>query len=444
MSDSDLVGAIDDRVRLKIGNEEVLISESYEVRMSVLTVPSIFHLKLGDGRAILELIDSYPPNTPFELSIGNVVQFRGRIDAFESSAGSGGGSFTLRGRDHMAPLVDGFVRAERSWTNVTYAQLAEDCLDATVQATTVLKYDADADRSIRCGTKIKGRGKRGVVSVATTKQKSVQAKIGERYYDGILKPQLDRAGLHMRASAENDYTFILDTVHADLPPVAKLINQRGAYPNAVNVLSSSFKLDTTTRYTDYEIYGRGGGKKSGITKAHGSFVDEEMKLLGYRNRFFCHRDEKVSTDAEGLAMARKVAADHRRHSFHLSYQVQGHTVTGLTGKRVVWTPDTVIEVDDQENGLFGPFWLESVTMTRSGSGTTSDLTLMRPGDLVFGSEPAPPQVAAGRPGGYVSSWLINASRGNKAAIEKLSKASQKQIIDESLRVAQLVKQGFKL
>ena len=52
------------------------------------------------------------------------------------------------------------------------------------------------------------------------------------------------------------------------------------------------------------------------------------------------------------------------------------------GVRAVWTPNTVVDVQDEEFGLFGPWYLSSVTMRR-GPETTTELTLMRPEDCVF-------------------------------------------------------------
>jgi prophage tail gpP-like protein len=53
--------------------------------------------------------------------------------------------------------------------------------------------------------------------------------------------------------------------------------------------------------------------------------------------------------------------------------------------RAVWAPDTVVRVLDDEHGISGDFWIEGVTFRGSSShGTTTELTLMRPEDLVFG------------------------------------------------------------
>ena len=70
----------------------------------------------------------------------------------------------------------------------------------------------------------------------------------------------------------------------------------------------------------------------------------------------------------------------------LSYTLAGHTTPRIGGRdRVVWAVDTVVEVDDQELGIAGTFWIEAVEFSR-GPETNTTITLMRPGDLVFGGE----------------------------------------------------------
>jgi prophage tail gpP-like protein len=49
--------------------------------------------------------------------------------------------------------------------------------------------------------------------------------------------------------------------------------------------------------------------------------------------------------------------------------------------------NTLVAVVDDEYGLRGHLWVESVEFKRNGSGTTTTLTLLRPADLVYG-EPA--------------------------------------------------------
>jgi len=79
-------------------------------------------------------------------------------------------------------------------------------------------------------------------------------------------------------------------------------------------------------------------------------------------------------------------ADDRRDSWNLSYAVSGHTVPALNGRtvndRAVWSPDTTVQVDDDEYGIYGTFYISDVQYQRDGSGTRTMLTLIDPADWV--------------------------------------------------------------
>ena len=50
----------------------------------------------------------------------------------------------------------------------------------------------------------------------------------------------------------------------------------------------------------------------------------------------------------------------------------------------VWTPNTTVQVDDDEFGLHGVYWLESCEYKRAPQ-TETVLRLMRVTDLLFGA-----------------------------------------------------------
>jgi prophage tail gpP-like protein len=97
------------------------------------------------------------------------------------------------------------------------------------------------------------------------------------------------------------------------------------------------------------------------------------------------RDVNVSTDEQAEFFARRKLAESRRTGWQLTYTVAGHSTRAIGGLgRAVWTPDTVVEVEDDEFGLRDLFYIEAVDFRRPP--TTTTLTLMRTGDLVFGSD----------------------------------------------------------
>lgn len=388
---------IDNRVRLRLAGQEVLVAESYRVQVGIFTVPSAFELSVGHPDVVAKLFDRYPPSTPFELSIGNTIQFRGNLDAYDAATGPGGGSVVLRGRDHMAYVVDAYIDAERSWTNTTYAGLVTDILGRVVPSGPPLLLSSNAaNRSAVVGrpqpdrvdqnvslTYARAHGIDPKVIGSPTQQKTLQAKVGQRWYDGFLKPELDRAGLFLWATALDTKTYVLSAPNPDQAPAYKITRQRGAPRNAVNVLSARHGHDTVHRYSEYTVYARGGGRKAGITKVKHTLPDEEMKDLSF-HRPWLHRDSKASTPAQCEAIARRKRADDCRRAWRLSYTVKGHVTQSLAGGLAVWSPDTIALVEDDEFDLHGPFYVESVEHS-SNPQTTTTLTLLRPQDLVFGA-----------------------------------------------------------
>jgi prophage tail gpP-like protein len=376
--DSAQLGATSDTVRLQLGDEDVLISESYEVKLGVLTQPAAFSLRLGHGSVVRELIEKYPPRKPFKLFVGGALQFRGEIDGYEASGETGATEITIRGRDSLAPLHDAFVTADKSYTDASYLDIFLSQLGEVGFVGKIL-FTNEANRKAVTGTNTVQTTDPNTQAVATAVTKKVmQAKVGERRYH-LCKRQFDRAGLFAWAAASGD--AILGEPNTHQRAAYRIVRQRGQDRDAVNAISAKYRNETTPRYSECVIYGRGGGKRFGRQKSKGSFIDTEMTALGYE-RPLVAKDNNVTTDAQAELYARRVLAESRRAGWSLTYMMAGHTTEAVTGGRAVWAPDTMVEVDDQEFGLKDTYWIESVTHRR-GPQTTTEIVLMRKEDLFF-------------------------------------------------------------
>ncbi len=72
--------------------------------------------------------------------------------------------------------------------------------------------------------------------------------------------------------------------------------------------------------------------------------------------------------------AKREMAQLQKRSLSVSYEFDGHSQDGT-----VFAIDTLIDVEDEIGGVFGPMWVESVTFTKSRSaGTRTHLTLILP------------------------------------------------------------------
>lgn len=382
-----------DRVVLKLKGEELRIVESYDVQMAVMTQPSRFTVRLGHGGTVKELLRRYPPGSPFELFVrprekaSDLPQFSG----FLTRRGASGQNATVLfgGMDGLQRLHLAEAKADKSFAGRTYFQLVEDVLnDAGVPDWTLFEGSTN-EASLRTGTKLKNRVSFRETGFKTRVKKAVVhpplIRAGERYF-AFLKRYLDRAGLFLYAIA--DTVFVLMAPNPDQAPLYRIVNRRGA-PRADepgNVLEMNFDDDVTERPSEIVVYGRNGGRRAGRGKSQGQYLDDEMTDLGIF-RSVTVIDASVSSPAEAAFFARRNMAEARRAGWALSYTVAGHTTPALDGSRhLAWSIDTMVDLDDEELGLSGPHYIESVTFSSDGEKSTTTLRVMRPGDLVFGHE----------------------------------------------------------
>lgn len=410
---SDTRGNIQDRVRLVLNGEEVKIAESYEVHVGFLTVPSTFALRLGHSAVVTDLLKRFPPNTPFQLYIGDALQMTGRTDTIAIHEGDGGSIVTIEGRDALAALHDAYVEHERNYTDATYFDFVARNLDELGVEYTLFPDNA-ANRKLQTGVAAlkppkEPAAKTEIASDEGTKGtvvRIIRSKLGERRYE-FVKRHLDHGGLFLRCSGDGN--FILSEPNGDQKPVARILRRRDLPRNAVSVKLGEFRNSSAPpRYTSCTIFARAGGRKykrsivtnktkrstgglhPTIVSTIGTDIDEEMwndppDGFGIKNRFKVIRDANVHNKAQAEAMGRRILAEGRRACWRLQYIATGHTTPSLiSGGRCVWTPDTIVDVQDDELGLHEAMWVESVTFRRAPQ-TETVINLMRKRDLLFGS-----------------------------------------------------------
>lgn len=383
-------GELDDRVRLTLDGNDVFIAESYEVHSSYLAGPGHFSLRLGSGDTAIDLISLGRPNKQFQISVGDVVQATGVIDGFEAGGNGGATEVTFFGRDVLAPLWDGFVDAETSFKDSTYTALVGKVLNLVADASgKTLAVDNAANRKLQTGVAIRAakepKTSLEIVSDAGHQGsvfRFVQAKLGEKWLQ-FLRRHLDRAGLFLTASADGNY--VLSKPNTTQPSIARITRKRDKTNpgnDRSNVIDARFRLDTSYRYSEVKVYTRGAGRKFGRGKSLGEFDDAGMQAYGFKRPLIL-RDKTCTDEKQAGYLARRHLAECARQGIHLEYTVKGHSTRSIIdGSRCVWAPDTVVDVDDDEFGLQGRFWVESVTFRRPP--TTTTVTLMRLSDLVFG------------------------------------------------------------
>ena len=395
-----------DPVRLVLGGEDLAIVESYEIREGILNQPSSFAIRLGNAAVTRELLAKYPPNTQFQLYIGAAPIQYGFTDGPDTGDAGGATLVNFEGRDLGARIHDAYVSADLSFpADTTFTELLRIALKAVGLPDAFIHPDNNANRKSHVGKTIVATaptieettledgsaGPQQIVPGTTrTVFQTVTAKFGTRWGE-FLKTQFDHGGIFWWADCSGG--FVITAPNPNQEPVYRIVRKRGQSESA-NVLGHKFRNNIGRRFTKCIVAGHGGGRNFGRSKNHGEWIDAEMAALlgGDDVKTLQVHDPKARDPKAAAAMARRKIAEANRNGWQLNYKMAGHSAPSLTGggdARAIWTPDTMVEVDDDELGIHGLFYVEAVTHTRLRK-TESTVHLMRPQDLIFadpGSEP---------------------------------------------------------
>lgn len=406
--DSDSLGGIHDEVTLTIGGVGTTrIAESYEVKQAIFTQPCGYAIRLGSSDTARKLLSYATPNTPTELHINGLLQQTGWIDGPDlTSSAQAGTTVTVHGRDALAFVTDPYIEADRSFGNLSLGELTDEVLGVCVPRTYALIYTNAANRKGLSGASSISVTAPDDIRAALTAPKAKQhtAKFGQKWWE-FLKKEHDEAGVFLWADAAGD--FILAQPNGSQSPIARIAREYGKTRNTVSVSNYSYRNSTVGRFSSYEVRSRGGGKSSAAIaapnappdikpaligsggssgrKQHaGKFFDDEMVAWGF-NRPWTHIHAHATDPKRCEFYARRECAKRRAESWNLTYTVAGHSTVSLDGgSRIVWAVDTIVEVVDEIIGVRGNFYVESVTFRRGPDGTSTELSLLRPADLVFG------------------------------------------------------------
>lgn len=394
-------GGTNDRLIIQLGDQKIEITQSYEIKVSILQQPSAFSLKLGDHTTAAKLLQLAEPGVEFKIIVatndGDRLIQAGRVDsrAINSAAAT---EVEVKGRDWMAHLFDSFIEEEQDYPQKDFYSLTRAVMDrAGLLEDIGYKLTAlnDEHRTLVTGLNPNFHGSTELAHELTTGAlsgtgelvyKTLKAKLGTRYYD-FLQQQYKLAGLFLWASP--DKSFVLARPRSTQDPSFFL--KRDRMTGETNIIDCSFKDDTTSRHGLVTVFGRSGGGKRGVEICRGAEVDPEMINHQFVKTLVVH-DPDAKTKEECEYVARRVISEERRAGWQLEYTVAGHqfpspnSASGLG----VWGPDTVVNVKDYEFHVDNDdslnfnrdFYVEAVTFSRSPQ-TQTKLTLMRPGDLLF-------------------------------------------------------------
>jgi prophage tail gpP-like protein len=398
----------EDTFRLVVDGQECPIASMYDVNAGVFAVPAVFDMVVGHTGLLVELIDNYAEGTPFELLVDDVKVMDGEVTDI---AGSGRDATQLRvtGADRLWRLAASEVHSDRSFSEVTFADLTEAAMaDVGLGAVSLVSSNLANRKAITGSYKVKQAVTPASESTdttlaerAATRTKTVLRSLviesGTTWWDFLVQ-QYQRGGLFLWADAFGG--FVLGQPNGSQDPLYAIRREQGSTGEESNVTflgQPEWSRSIKQRYSEFHVVGRNGGGKGGRGKATARVIDDEMVALlnpdeadradgGVRKKVKIYRDDKVKTPAQAKFLALRKMAESRRNNTTLTYTVSGHTTEALRGGgRLVWQPDTVVHVVDQLLGIDGPMYIHNCRYQRTPKSMTI-LELTRCEDLLFGEE----------------------------------------------------------
>jgi prophage tail gpP-like protein len=400
------------------GSVEVQIAEAWDWTSSIMEQPSHFSIQVGSSQTAGEILRSFPKGCKVGLYINDCLQATGRVDGREAQGDAENGMIvTIHGRDVLSKAVMAHVEAVQTFKNTTYTQLVWRVLRHLNLVQGGVAYDPsqlavsnDANRQIRYGNKVKpivvtgqplspnqivSATDEGPLQVTALVQSEIQCNVGESWM-AFLRRYLDPAGLSLWAAA--DGTFVLSAPNAQQQPAYQIVKRKQSDRTLGNVKWTHLVDDATHQHTFAKCFGKGFGRKAGRVTATGTAPNEELlnpindptwfqeNPDGFGAIAVTFRERNCFTNEQCENFAWRRMAEERRNGFQLHYRVAGHTLPlfGMTSAQAVIVEDTVVAVDDEELGIKGNFYIDTVHRQRHPQ-TETIIRLCRPSDIITSS-----------------------------------------------------------
>lgn len=376
-------------ITLSIAGQEIRYVQKYEVEYGIFTQPGTFSVVVGWSQSAGKLIENVRPYMPFKLNVGGKPAFSGRLDSILVREGEGT-EVHLTGRDNIGDLFRYKIDRDMHFSKSTYVGLLNDVLEYIGISPRVILGDATEMANKRIGMPVRRYGialdpdtdQFEIKESISTINSSISAKLGDTFFS-FLKAYFDRTNLFLWSGTDNE--FVLSRPNVKQDPIYSLLRGRDldSLRNRANCKLVEYKNDITDRHAFINTNVRTGTARAGRTSIIGSVTDDEILALGLKN-FRAVRDKKTNNAKQAEDMGKRILAEERRKGHRLIYVTAGHRTKSTTGAEVVYAPDTMVKVLDEELNFNKNFYIESVKYTRNiGSGTSTQLTLIDPAYMVF-------------------------------------------------------------
>ena len=386
---------------------------SYSFNSHFLTPTDGWHFNVGDETISDKLLQALTPGQSVQLKVDDLIQASGFVDRVDiRSDRSGGTEVSIAGRDVLAPAVDANIDPRMRFSE---GQTLEQILFAIFQqfGFNAMVVDDEANLNVMRGQTrgIKTSKKGKPLKSFITHQLKPYPHEGAFAFASRLT---QRHGLWIWPSADGKALIVGKPIF-DQEASYALRHKRGAAGVDNNVVSSSVCRDGTDQPSIIVAtgYGAGGAFPRSSLKAiaineltaygpDGDFVpvvkqvlkdNPEAVRIDVRTDFghealvpskvarplYLHDDESKTPEQLANYVRRELALRQRK-AFTGHYIVEGHKNSGAP-----WTVNSIVDIDDDVSNVHGAFWILSRTFNkdRTGTGTRTELEIIRPNTLAF-------------------------------------------------------------
>ena len=173
-----------------------------------------------------------------------------------------------------------------------------------------------------------------------------------------------------------DGKLVISSPHYDQEPLF-VLTRRINDGSTNNIVEGGFDDDLEAQSSEATVYGRTGGRDATRSRFRG-FAQRAASLMPLYRPLVVH-DPSIRTADEALRRAKRELAQQNTRAFTLEYEVYGHGQGPY-----LYAIDTVAEVDDEEIGVNGIYWISARTFRGSrDQGRTTRLRLLPVGALTL-------------------------------------------------------------
>lgn len=380
---------------------------SYHFHADFMTPNASWSFECSDAN-YFELFKLIQNGQRIALKINGTVCATGYVDQVNiTSSRTGGTTMQVMGRDALGPLCDSCMDPNFKFDGL------QKCRDVIMKLIQPFGFDEFEVSSLKDLSKLTGTST--ILSTDDTGKKIITKNIdspmnskfkphtGEGIYE-FCERLGRRFGYHMWAGI-NGHRIVIGQPIFNSKPLYTIIHSNNATTdnNKNLAIESSVSYDWTKQPSVIIAEGHGAGghfrkqslKVMMVNELLGDTDSDVVKALKKQypeakvlpRRAYLKKPDKVvavtkfakpvflyddeSKTKEQLSnYVRRAMAEHQSKFLVATYVVNRHSQINKQGQKAVWTPNTIVNVQDSVNGINQLMWIKSRTFSKDRSGGT--------------------------------------------------------------------------